>query len=245
MKELAVFLGTKLDKVLAAIKAIEAPKPTDLHPLAQAINKLGEHIKHNAATVDVTVDTSTLEEEVRTATKAVKAFKAPSTSAVEALLARLVASSTENTKAITKLSTDLASGLSGVKLSVPETFKLDDMQLRSIRSGGSLATTGHQLSARSVTLANVAMSAANTEYSYTFPSTTVAWELRLRSTDVPLLIAYVTGKLPTSGDGSAYFSVPAYYVQTNSGVDWGGKTIYIQTGTASQTLEIIVYRAKD
>lgn len=103
---------------------------------------------------------------------------------------------------------------------------------------------GGQILAKSVSVANVTMTSANTEYSYSFPSGTLGFEVRLRDTDQPLLIAYATGKLPTSGDGSAYFTVPAYYIQSpNTGVSWTGKTIYLQAGAASQVAEFVVYKA--
>lgn len=95
--------------------------------------------------------------------------------------------------------------------------------------------------AKRAQVANTTMTSANTEYSYTFPNGTVGWSVRLRADDIPLLISFETGKLPTSGDGSAYFTVPAYYIAEREGIDWSNKTIYLQAGTASQTAEFIVY----
>ena len=142
----------------------------------------------------------------------------------------------------------LAEAWKGLKFEFPSEFKLNEMQVKQMAyggggSGGTLSVSGGILAARRVDLQNVAMASANTEYSVTFPKNTVSWELRLRDTDVPLLCAYTTGKLPTSGDGSAYFTVPAYFIQHNTGLDWGGKVLYVQAATASQTLEVISYQA--
>lgn len=137
---------------------------------------------------------------------------------------------------------ELSRSVAKIKLTVPTTFKLDEMQVRAMSSGG-VTTTGGVLAARNVTLTNVALTTANTQYTHTFGANVVSWQIRVRDTDVPLLVAFTTGKLPTSGDGAAYFTVPAYYIQETNGVDWSGKKIYLQTGSASQVAEIIEYRA--
>lgn len=143
----------------------------------------------------------------------------------------------------------LIATMKALKIEVPKTIKIDGDQFRELRNvgntgGGMVVATGASaLQARTAQVANVAMATANTEYSYTFPANTVGFELRVRDTDVPLLIAYETGKLPTSGDGSAYFTVPAYFVEKTPGIEWSGSTIYVQTGSASQVLEVISYTA--
>ena len=127
-------------------------------------------------------------------------------------------------------------------------FKLNDLQFRQLRQasttviGGSIGGGG-MIQANRVGLTNVSMPLANTEYSHTFSPGTVSWQIRIRDTDVPLLVAYTTGKLPTSGDGLAYFTVPAYFIEKNTGLDWSGKILYVQTASASQYLEVIEYKA--
>lgn len=135
------------------------------------------------------------------------------------------------------------------KLKPKDSVKFDDKQMQGLMAaltggrGNSMTVGGGVLAARTVAVDNVAMATADTEYSYTFPANTVGFELRLRADDVPLLVAYETGKLPTSGDGLAYLTVPAYFIEKTAGLDWSGKTIYVQAGTASQTLEVITYTA--
>lgn len=138
---------------------------------------------------------------------------------------------------------ELQGTMRSLRLEVPKTVKIDDTQFRALSNVGGGAIAGGALGARSASVTNVAMTSANTQYTHIFPANTVAFELRVRSTDVPLLVAYETGKLPTSGDGSAYFTVPAYFVEKTPGLDWSGKTIYVQTASADQVLEVINYTA--
>lgn len=239
LKELTEFLGVKFDKLNKSIQSIEPGKATDLRPVALAINKLSAELKNNAATVDVQVDTSLLEKEVRAATSAVKALDTPDISGIEAILSRIATATADNAKGIATLSTHLKEGLSAIKLSVPDTFKLDDMQLRSIRSGGERMTMNSGLqTATRITAVNQTLTNANTQYSYTFPSGTLSWVIRARAVSVPVLYSWETDKLPTSGDGAKYFTIHANFLRSSSGVDYGGKTIYLQSGTAGAVLEI-------
>lgn len=137
----------------------------------------------------------------------------------------------------------LLEAIKALKLDIPKTIKLDDTQFRALSNVGRGGGGGQLTASGTPVVANVAMTTADTEYSYTFPANTVGFQLRTRDVDVPLLVAFAAGKLPTSGDGSAYFTVPAYFVEKTPGVEWSGKTIYVQTGSASQVLEIINYVA--
>lgn len=138
----------------------------------------------------------------------------------------------------------LNNSLGNLKFDVPSTFKIDDRQFRELSVGRSSVVMGGGgvKATRNVTLSNKTLTTADTEYNYTFPTNTVSWTIRVRDTDVPLLVAFTTGKLPTSGDGTAYFTVPAYYLQEQNGLDWSGKIIYLQAGSSSQTAEILSYQ---
>lgn len=127
-----------------------------------------------------------------------------------------------------------------------ESVRFDDTQMKGLMAAltnRGTSVSGDVMAARSASVFNVAMAAANTEYSFTFPANTVAYELRLRATDYPVLVALSTGKLPTSGDGLAYFTVPSYFIEKTPGLDWSGKKIYLQTETTSQVVEVICYTA--
>lgn len=126
--------------------------------------------------------------------------------------------------------------------SFPSEMKLNRDQVAMIsRSGGGIGGSGVK-PATKVTMANTAMASANTEYSYTFPANTTGWDVKLRSQDTLLYYAWETGKLPGSGDGSAYATVPQNGLQARDNVEWSGKTIYLETSGTSQVAEIVSYQ---
>lgn len=136
---------------------------------------------------------------------------------------------------------ELLRTISKQKLVVPNTIKIDDKQLR-ILSNPHMPTFQGNVPASKAICANVAMASADTEYSYTFPQETVAFYIKIRSQNTKLLMAWETGKLPTSGDGAAYFTVPQNGMQSREGLHLGpNDTIYLQSASASQVVEIIVY----
>lgn len=127
-------------------------------------------------------------------------------------------------------------------IEIPPTIKLDKDQFGSLLAVNRVGGGGSLRTANKVTVKNLAMAAANTEYSYTFPANTLSWTIKLRATDIPMLASFTTGTLPTSGDGSSYITVPAYYLHSQQGVEWSHKTIYLQTEGTSQVAEIISYQ---
>lgn len=126
----------------------------------------------------------------------------------------------------------------------PDTMKLDEMQVRALtNSGRGIAVTGGVLAARSATVTNTNLTSANNEYPYTFPANTVSYIIKLRAPNVTLLYSWTTGKLPTSGDGLAYMTSPQGFIRGQNDLDVSGKTIYLQTASASQLAEIEVFKA--
>lgn len=140
---------------------------------------------------------------------------------------------------------ELLGAIKGLKLEFPKTFKLDDTQLRSIRSGGTTVVGGSgAMTATNVETANVALTATNTQYSYTFPANTLSWTLKLRAQGVLGYYSYTTGTLPAvggGGTGSNYVTIPQNFLQSAAGVEWSGKTIYLGAASASQVAEITVF----
>jgi len=133
--------------------------------------------------------------------------------------------------------------LKAFKVVIPQTFKLDTEQLRSIRSSGGGVGSPSAMAARGATTSNVAIVNANTEYSYTFPANTVGFQIKLRSTNKAFLHSWQTGKMPTSGDGLAYQTDPIYSSREAEGLDFSGVKIFFQCTTGSQVMEIDVYTA--
>lgn len=87
------------------------------------------------------------------------------------------------------------------------------------------------------TIANVSMTSAATEYSYTFPADTKKFEIRIRSGSSLLQIAFISGQ-----SGSTYITIPygASYSENDAKV--GGATIYFQSPDATQVAEIKTWK---
>lgn len=84
------------------------------------------------------------------------------------------------------------------------------------------------------TIANVAMTSANTEYPYTFPVGTTRFEIKLRNVGVPLKICFVS-----SGSGTTYKNLPAGQTYKEDNIKKGPNILYFQSASANQVAEII------
>lgn len=130
------------------------------------------------------------------------------------------------------------------KLEIPKEFKLDNEQLRSIRSGGGGSVISMPSDAKTATrwqVDTVALTLANTEYSYTFPANTVSWTMKLRVQGATMYYSSTTGKLPTSGDGTDYMTMLPLGTRSQDNVEWSGKTMYLQSDTAGQVVELDIF----
>lgn len=141
---------------------------------------------------------------------------------------------------------DLMEKVAKKKFVVPDTFKLEENQLRQLRTGGTTVvgggSGGSMIAATKATMANVAMAAADTEYSYTLPKGTTSFYIKIRSQNTKLLFAWAQGKLPGSGDGTAYMTIPQNGMQSRPGLDLSGKTIYFESAGTTQVCEIESYQ---
>jgi hypothetical protein len=129
------------------------------------------------------------------------------------------------------------------------TFKIDPEQFRAIVASntysgqGAIGLGGHaQQPSTRVTLTNLALTSSATEYSYTFPSGTTSWTIKLRDQGTLAYYAFVSGKMPSGGDSSAYATIPQNFLQSKDGIEWSGKTIYLGAEANSQVAEITVYK---
>lgn len=108
-------------------------------------------------------------------------------------------------------------------------------------SGGGFTTVPGVKSASNWEVDRVALTAANTQYSYTFPSNTVSWTFKLRTPGATLFYSSVTGKLPVSGDNTTYMTMLPMGARSQDGMEWGGTTMYFETDTATQVVEIEIF----
>lgn len=231
------------DKIDALADKIADKNAQNNRLIADAINALKASVSN--PTVKVELDTSSFTAELSTISQTIAANKPEKTdlSAVTAGLGALVTKLDDQTKQFGELFSSVTSGLENVNNSVKlikpkDTFKLDDMQMRALATAGSGGTPGGTLAPRSMRITTVTMASANTEYTHTLSANCTGYFIKLRAQNVLLLLATSTGTLPTSGDGSAYLTVPQNGMLSPMGLDVGGRTLYLQTGSASQVAEI-------
>lgn len=182
----------------------------------------------------IDVDTSAIQRSLMAIASDIRAFKIPNLQTVETRLAGIEG-------AIRSLPAAIAANIKlPTTKTASDTFKLDPMQLAQLRvgNGGGVAA----LQGRKATLTNTTIANNSTEYSYTFPKETVAWTFKLRSQNIVAYYSWTSGKLPSGGDSSLYFTVPQNFLRSVENVDYSGRTIYF--GAAAATVaEIEVFTA--
>lgn len=123
-----------------------------------------------------------------------------------------------------------------------DSVKFDDKQMQGLMAAltGGRGVGGANKSALNWEVTRVVLTNADTEYSYTFPANTTSWTLKLRGA-ATFYYASATGKLPVSGDNTAYMTVPSRGTRSQDNVEWGGKTIYFESPTAGSVVEMEVF----
>ena len=87
------------------------------------------------------------------------------------------------------------------------------------------------------TIANTAMAAANTEYSYDIPAGTKRFEIKLRALNAQLKLAFVSGE-----SGTTYITIPYGGNYVENDVKAGPITLYFQSTVAAQVAEIKTWK---
>lgn len=87
------------------------------------------------------------------------------------------------------------------------------------------------------TIANVAMTLANTEYSYALPDGTKRFMIKLRDPGYPLQLAVVSGESNTT-----YYNIANGKTHEEKEIKGQGTTLYFRTTTASMIAEIISWK---
>lgn len=93
-----------------------------------------------------------------------------------------------------------------------------------------------QITARP-TIANTALTSADTEYGYAIPAGTKRIRFKLRALNALLKYAFISG-----ASGTTYITVPYGDIVEINDARIGGTTIYFQSPTASQTVEITTWK---
>ena len=131
------------------------------------------------------------------------------------------------------------------ELKPKKTVRIDDEQLsklvQAVGGGANFAGNGGAKSGTTYTIQTLTLTDANTEYEFTFPRGTVSWTMKLRAAGDSLFYAAETGKLPSSGDGSAYMTLlPGLSAQAQDNVDYGGHKMFFESDGAGNVVEFMV-----
>lgn len=101
--------------------------------------------------------------------------------------------------------------------------------------GGGVPVSASIVGAASGLVSNVAMTTADTEYSFVLPEGTKKFTLKLRDY-ADLKIA-----LTAAASGTTYLTVPRGVTYSEDALTTVGTTLYFQSPQASQVLEIITW----
>lgn len=256
-KELAKYLGNKLDELKKAtrvemdMRPLEKTMDNNSRAIAQLLARLEfvlSKIKEPKFTGEVKIDGSQFQRELREIVSEIRKMgdnltkKMPDNSALERGIKMLLDKEQDNSKILSALE-DVKDAIVKKQFNIPDTIKIEENQLRSIRSGGvSFGGGGSSaMQGRRATVQNTSLT-ADTEASYTFPANTVAWIIKTREQNVKLLYAWSTGTLPVSGTGAKYMTVPQNFLRSQDNVDYSNKTIFLQAASSS-TAEIESFQA--
>lgn len=129
----------------------------------------------------------------------------------------------------------IAEGLRKFNVKIPETFKIDDMQLRKIASSRGASGAAARMEATSQTVANVSMPTAGEEYSYKFPSNTVSFYMKLRAQNADFRYSWTEGDIASG----TYMTTAQNFLQSRPGIEISNQTIYFtDPDNNSQVMEI-------
>lgn len=222
-----------------------------LSTIVSRVENAIDKIKEPKFSGEVLVDMSSLEKELSGIAKDLKkvaGVKSPDLKNVEFLLKQVTngikdISPEKTLREINKSLEAILNALGGIK--PIDTFKLDEMQLRKLAGASKgISVAGEKLAARNVAITNLALTSTATQYSFTFPANTVAFTVKLRDQGTLAYYSFTTGTLPVvggGGDASKYATIPQNFLQSQEGVDWSGKVIYLGAESASQVAEITTY----
>lgn len=88
-----------------------------------------------------------------------------------------------------------------------------------------------------VTIANVDMALANTEYSYALPAGARRFKIKLRNIGYPMQLCVVSG-----GSGTTYYNIAQSKTHEEKDIKGTGIILYFRTTANNQTAEIIAFR---
>jgi hypothetical protein len=248
-------IGSAADKITAAVGSLEKLFARGVSEQSRTLDQIGRRFEKAVGKIadtnfEVTVDLEPLRQDlvvIARDLKKISAKKDIDPDRIEALLKMVLSAIKEN--APEKLGEKIdAMDVVFRGLKPKDTVRFDDTQMKGLMAAltnvgqsSGIGTYPGLKSASNWTVARVALTSANTEYTYTFPANTVSWTMKLRAQGATLYYSSATGKFPTSGDNTTYMTMLPLGAKSQDGVEWGGLTMYLQSDTASQVVEIEVF----
>jgi len=257
LKFLEKRINTASDKISASVDSIVSKSSSanhqqnnqQSHLIEQSLSRMEktlEKIKDPVFSGEVSIDTTNLEKEmVRTAKEIKLSIKPVKTDNIEAALKMIYNCIKDQSKSFEEGFSKMEETIKSISFNVPDTFKLEEMQLRKLAGASKgISVDGGKMAARNVAITNLALTATNTQYTFTFPANTTAFTVKLRDQGTLAYYSFTTGTLPVvggGGDGTKYATIPQNFLQSQEGVDFSGKIIYFGAESASQIAEITVF----
>ena len=251
LKFLDVRLSRLGDKIVTALSksqgsdlGVNIDKQSRILATAVArIEKAIDKIKDPKFTGEIKIDTTRLETELSSAVKDIKSTVKPVDiggiqTSLKMIHTAIKASNESNSKALKDGMVAIAEALESLDLVVPDTFKIDKMQMRELASGNASSIYGGAVPARKSIITRVTMADADTEYSHTFNKHAVSWRIKLEAQNAKFNYSWTTGKLKVSGDASEYISIPANWLDSRDNTEYGSRTIFFESPSSSQNMEI-------
>lgn len=208
--------------ITAKLSSIDSVDPVDIQPIVTSLETLKKALPK--------IPSLNISKELKPVIKAIGSidFKQDNGDVVKALKTLSDTIKKQN-------NTDIISAIEKIKIESPSTLKLDTMQFRALKPK---ATYQGPIPARNTKITRVTMTTADTEYSHTFHKGAVSWRIKMEAQNAKFNYSWDTGKLKVSGDASSYISIPANWLDSRDNAEYGAKTIYFESPSSSQTMEI-------
>ena len=219
----------------------------ELSSVARTIADAATALRTSAQT-DYTKEFKQTHQLLKSATEAIRAIKLKERdidlsklSDIEEALKTLISlTSSRDTSALERKIDQLIEAFSNFSVNVPSTVSINPRQVKVLATAAASGGRGQQI-ATQASVTNVSMASADTQYSHTFSANTTSFYMKLRSQNTKFFYSWESGKLPGAGDGSAYMTTGQNFLQSRPGLEISGKTIYFETATTSQVMEIEEY----
>ena len=89
-----------------------------------------------------------------------------------------------------------------------------------------------------ITIYNLTLTNADTEYSQALPASTKQFFIKLRSQSASCRLAFISGQ---AGSGGTHIKIPANGYLSPAGLNFAATTLYIESPSSGKVAEILAY----